>query len=59
MRPYHKYLSKLLCTKTKEFRINEYKKMYNLRFLHNNILTRFFKELKKKKNIYIYKNDYQ
>ena len=28
--------------------------MDNLHFLPNNILTRLFKELKKKKNIYIY-----
>ena len=37
--------------------------MDNLYFLPNNILTRLFKELKKKKYIYIYiyihKNDYQ
>ena len=49
--------SKLLCTKTKEFRINEHKnilKIENLHFLPNNILTRLFKELKN-----IYKNDYQ
>ena len=42
--------SELLCTKTKEFRINEHKnilKMDNLHFLLNNILTRLFKELKK------------
>ena len=40
--------SELLCTKTKEFRINEHKKNYikmnNLHFLPNNILTRLFKE---------------
>ena len=52
------YPSELLHTKTKEFRINEhkknYKKMDNLHFLSNNILTRHFKQLKK----YIYKNDY-
>ena len=35
--------SKLLRTKTKDSRINE------LHFLPNNILTRLFKELKKKK----------
>ena len=43
--------SELLCTKTKEFRINEHKdiflKMDNLHFLPNNILTRLFTELKK------------
>ena len=37
--------------KTKEFRINEHnkikKKIENLYFLPNNILTRLFKELKK------------
>ena len=39
--------SELLCTKTKEFRINEHKnilKMDNLHFLPNNILTKLFKE---------------
>ena len=44
------YSSELLCTKTKEFRINKHKnilKIDNLHFLPNNILTRFFKELKK------------
>ena len=45
------YLSELLRTKTEEFRINEYKriflKMDNLHILPNNILTRHFKELKK------------
>ena len=44
--------SELLYTKTKEFRINEHKnilKMDNLHFLPNNILTRLFKKLKKKK----------
>ena len=43
--------SELLCTKTKESRIDKYKnilkKMDNLHCLHNNILTRLFKELKK------------
>ena len=42
--------SELLRTKTKEFRINEHKKIKkieNLHFLFNNILTRLFKELKK------------
>ena len=43
--------SELLCTKTKKSRINEhkniFKKMDNLHFLLNNILTRIFKELKK------------
>ena len=42
--------SELLCTKTKEYKINEHKKIYkikdNLYFLPNNILTRLFKELK-------------
>ena len=45
--------SELLCTKTKESRINEHKnilKINNLHFLSNNILTRHFKEFK---NIYI------
>ena len=49
--------SELLCTKTKEFRINEHKnisRMDNLHFLPNNILRRLFKKLKKKN-----KNDYQ
>ena len=47
--------SKLLCTKTKEFRINEHKnisRMDNLHFLPNNILRRLFKEFKKNKNDY-------
>ena len=47
--------SELLCTKTKEFRINEHKnisKMDNLHFLPNNILRRLFKEFKKNKNDY-------
>ena len=53
------HLNELLCTKTKESKINEHKKnkkiknlkkMDNLHFLLNNILTRLFKELK---NIYI------
>ena len=43
--------SELLCIKTNESRINEHKfflkKMDNLHFLPNNILTRLFKELKK------------
>ena len=42
--------SELLCIKIKNSRINEYKnilKIDNLHFLPNNILTRFFKELKK------------
>ena len=41
------HLSELLCTKTKEFRINEHKnilKIDNLHFLPNNILRRLFKE---------------
>ena len=44
--------SELLCIKTKEFRINEHKnilKIDNLHFLPNKILTRLFKELKRKK----------
>ena len=49
--------SELLYTKNKKSRINEHKnilkKMDNLHFLPNNILTRIFKELKKKK-----KNNY-
>ena len=47
--------SDLLRAKTKDFRINEQKKvlkMDNLHFLPNNILIRLFKELKK--YIYIY-----
>ena len=46
--------SELLRTKTKEFRINKHnkKKMDNLHFLPNNILTRLFKKLKKYKNNY-------
>ena len=43
--------SDLLRAKTKDFRINEQKKvlkMDNLHFLPNNILIRLFKELKKK-----------
>ena len=44
------HLSELLHTKIKESRINEYKnflkKIDNLHFLSNNILTRLFKELK-------------
>ena len=60
------YPSELLCTKTKESRINKSlkkrkmcftiiikKKMDNLHFIPNNILTNFFKKLTK------YKNDYQ
>ena len=39
--------SKLFSTKTKESIINEHKKMDNLYFLPNNILTRLFKELNK------------
>ena len=35
-----------------------FKKIDNLHFLSNNILTRLFKELKKKIYIYIYKDDY-
>ena len=59
------YQSELLHTKIKQSRINEHKlllkKMDNFHFLPNNILIRLFKELKKKKYIYIYiyKNDYQ
>ena len=53
------YLSELLSTKTKKFRINKLfkkmlhnnlKKMDNLYFIPNNILTKFFKELTKYKN---------
>ena len=57
------HANELLSTKNKKFRINEswkkkvlhnnLKKMDNLHFIHNNILTNFFKELTK------YKNDYQ
>ena len=57
------YPSELLITKTKESRINKSKKkksasqskkkMDNLHFIPNNILTKNFKELTK------YKNDYQ
>ena len=49
------YPSDLLRAKTKDFIINEQKKvlkMDNLHFLPNNILTRLFKELKKYKNNY-------
>ena len=62
------YSSELLCTKTKESRINKHKKKLkidNLHFLPNNILTRLFEELKKNKNIKKKKkerkkkNDYQ
>ena len=47
MGPCHKYSSsELLRTKTKEFRINEHKKVFlkmdNLHFLPNNILTGLF-----------------
>ena len=50
------HLSELLHTKTKNFlelmNIKKIKKMDNLPFLpNNNILTRLFKKLKKKKNI--------
>ena len=47
--------SELLSKKTKESRINELykKKMDNLHFIPNNIVTKFFKKLTK------YKNDYQ
>ena len=48
--------SELLCTKTKESRINKHKnilKIDNLHFLSNNILTRLLKSEKK------YKNNYQ
>ena len=55
------HLSELLSTKSKKSRINELfkkksasqKKMDNLYFILNNILTNFLKELIK------YKNDYQ
>ena len=56
------HLSELLSTKIKESRINELfkkrcftiikKKMDNLYFILNNILTNFFKELTKNKNDY-------
>ena len=45
------YLSELLRAKTKVSKINEHKKilkMDNLHVLLNNIITRLFKELKKK-----------
>ena len=48
------HLSKLLRTKTNEFRINEHKKNFKkwkFNIFYLNILTRLFKELKK--------NDYQ
>ena len=54
--------NELLSTKTKESRVLKKKKCFtiiikkkidNLHFIHNNILTNFFKELTK------YKNDYQ
>ena len=60
MGSHHKYPFKwVIVHKTKEFRINEHnkikkKKIENLYFLPNNILTRLFKELKN-----IYKNDYR
>ena len=45
------YPNELLHTKSKEFRINEHRKIKkkndNLHFLLNNILTRLFKEFKK------------
>ena len=51
--------SELLCTKTKEFRINEHKKVFlkmdNLHFLPNNILIIRFKELKK---IFIFRKSF-
>ena len=43
--------SELLHTKTKKRRINEHKKKDNLHFLPNNILTKLFKELKKRMTI--------
>ena len=49
--------SELLCTKTKESRINEHKNILKngqFTFLLNNIHTGLFKELKN-----IYKNDYR
>ena len=43
------YQSELLCTKSIELmNINFFFRMDNLHFLPNNILTRLFKELKKK-----------
>ena len=50
--------NELLRTKTNSLELMNIKKFLknkNLHFLHNNILTRLFKELKKN----IYKNDYQ
>ena len=41
------------CKKKKKVLHNNLKKMNNLYFISNNILTKFFKELTK------YKNDYQ
>ena len=52
------YLSELLRTKTKVSKINEHKKilkMDNLHVLLNNIITRLFKELKKKITSIIFK----
>ena len=46
--------SELLYAKTKEFTVNQHKnifKMDNLYFLPNNILTKLFKEFKKKMTI--------
>ena len=52
------HLSELLCTKPKSLELMNIiklkKKIENLYFLPNNILTRLFKELKN-----IYKNDYR
>ena len=52
------YLSELLRAKTKVSKINEHKKilkMDNLHVLLNNIITRLFKELKKKITSIIFK----
>ena len=55
MGPNHKYPSKLLRTKTKEYRINEHKKKWTIYIFYLIIfLQDFLKSYKK-----IYKNDYQ
>ena len=50
-------LSELLCTKPKSLELmnKKIKKMENLHFLSNNILTRIFKELIKKRLSIIFK----
>ena len=45
--------SELLCTKTKSIELINIKKIDNLHFLPNNILTRIFKEFKKKELLLI------